>query len=365
MNTLPASNRTSSPTPRAGCPVGAPEAGGVVSRRNRSAARQEQRQRFLADNFFRNIRRAKLTETQAALANLICDDSLGLGLRAAVYDSLEDFVQESVVLPPVLNIGKADIHRAIMGSAGDEPQARHERGLSQMGIVRVERLVLDGRMRWLVTPLLDARQWSCGWRVSIERRQTRDAALLAAWGAAEAFLPPLAPEPDLTDALDEVVAESVALPPVGHTVRDALESCVGRSAPVPDGARWESSNAETPAKAGFVGKVPTPLSLKKDLSIRLKSNLKPCQGGEMKEALAKLEFTSSDDEVRASLEVILGQAVADNDAGKWINRRRLNRAKVFTIMAAVVERLLQSNLPGVARVGGLAETYWQKSKESL
>ena len=108
-----------------------------------------------------------------------------------------------------------------------------------------------------------------------------------------------------------------------------------------------------------------PLSLKKDLSPKLKNNLKGFQRLEMKEALYRLETTKSADEVRTCLEAIIGKAVADNDGGKWINRWRIHPATVHEVLALAVERLVDESLPAVTHPGGLAEIFWKKIKESL
>ena len=248
----------------------------LVSRRDCAGAgsRRDDRLRRAAQNFYRNLRRAKLTPTQRWLAEGIAADSLDVGRRQAVYGSLLEILFEPgaavSIAPP--GIGVKEVSRALKGSGGD---SLFERGLVDLGIVRVEDVDCSGVKKLLLTLCLDWRHWRCEWWNSIERRQARLDALESQWRAAQAYLPPLAPEPDLTDAMDDTAAESECVSPVGRVIQNPRRpECVspasmdapdvsGEHARAPVGSgRWENFPTENRMKCGGFGKVPNAHSLR-------------------------------------------------------------------------------------------------------
>lgn len=360
------------PENRAGCPVAASMVAEVYSRRDPASAAPDRAVRASFGRYCDELRRLNcLTPTQQRVAWLLGELTLKAGFTSIEFESLEKLTMLRPNSRPFAGLGKNDLSLAINGGVKTlaNGSVRELLGLVHYGIVRAEVEKMDCQVTVLQV-FADSTQWAVpadGWGYAEEEL----AELLASRRQFTAQLKPLAESPDLHDARAALAAESAAnaLSSAPTASRQAIAQ--GRrcdapsfsstaSPPANAPCRSESQNAKSPAKTGCVPKVGTPLSLKKDLSKELKINLKPCQGEELKDALAMLETTTDNDSVRVALEAILGKAVADNDSGKWINRRRINSGKVCTVMAAVVERICQKNLPPVTRPGGLAETYWQK-----
>jgi hypothetical protein len=167
----------------------------VVSRHDRAALRYRREMKFKAHVFRLNLWRMDLTDPQRDIASLICEDTFDSGYTSQVYLRLEDLVQESGAVSPVLNYGRNDISEALNGKKGKD-------GLVHFGIVRVERQARGNDFVWLLSPVADASLWRCGERIQVSRLESRKGALDELRRQCVPFLATLEPAPDLWDAMD-------------------------------------------------------------------------------------------------------------------------------------------------------------------
>jgi hypothetical protein len=315
-----------------------------------------------------------LTPTQAEVGRFVAWATLRQGFTSLAFSSLSELTQVRAHARPFAGLGKNDLSPALVA-------------LGHFGLIRLEtREALETGVPpvTMLTVIADATQWAvpaAGWRYSEAEEGELLEHLLACRQRWTAQLPELAEEADLLDARAAVAAEAAANaleanpePTLaacrGGSVRglasDAREVRPERTRGVPPPCRSESRNAESPMFAIGVPKVGTgPLRLKSKDSKELKINLKGCTQAGLKEALLMIELTEDDDQVRAAIIKIVGEEAGQRDAGKWIVRRWNQRAKVHETFCDVVNRLTTTHLPPVRHIGGLAETYWKKSKESF
>ena len=121
--------------------------------------------RFALKCWNQNLLRADLTPSQRSLAWLIGQDTLARGFYFCIYDALEDLVCEARGVEPVFGISRGNLTEAMCGFSTSEERkasARRAAGLEGFGLVSAHWMHLEGRMRWALTVLPDATQWSCG-----------------------------------------------------------------------------------------------------------------------------------------------------------------------------------------------------------
>ena len=176
----------------------------VVSRLNPAAWRRQDL-RHAAHLWNLNLLRAVgLTPTQRNLAFIIGQDTLARGFNFCIYDSLESLLCERVGESPVLALSKGNVTEALCGfTTSDERRASERRaaGLEGFGIIRLEWVRFEGRQRWIVTPVADARHWRCEMltveRLAQRRQLDQDVRRFAPHLPGDG----LAPDSDLHDAL--------------------------------------------------------------------------------------------------------------------------------------------------------------------
>lgn len=317
-----------------------------------------------------DLRRAILTPTQKAIAELLAEDTLLRGFWSVCYARLEDLVFDMAGEPPRVNLSANDLSPAL-------------KQLDAMHLVRSEFGVRAG---WYVL-VMPSSGWNVQWHRPASRRAVRWMHLDGLRRAAAPFLPSFAPDADLYDALARAVPsasansdarvesgiETVSEPRRSFSVQSedapSVPPMAGRGALPP--RHSEIRNANLPAKARGVPKV----GMQTDRYARARCNWNLEIGIEnlqlkiasdaSRDELEKIKVALNDGDVRqfcAAARLVISARDWDDgredhprgDGGKWRNRfnDRASRSLAVAVMLDCVE---QENFSGAA-----AEDLWSR-----
>lgn len=177
---------------------------------------------------------------------------------------------------------------------------------------------------------------------------------------------PLRDERPLPEALNELSREAALAQPASCS-QPSEKSDDAASGKLPDGRRRNPTTQETREKprdaVSSEKSDDAPLRLKdpKFPKLKLRSGeITRRTGAELKSALYRIEETLEGDDLREAFCVILGESAGNNDAGKWINRRRSQPGIALQVFRNLVERMGDVAQKPVIAPARMAEAYWQR-----